>query len=91
MISNPVLDAALKRAAIVGALMGIASFIGARQQGLSWEAAIYAGVGILVAQLLLRGAGEGGYDSNRAARNHVNEGDVPMAADGITVTKVATP
>jgi hypothetical protein len=87
MISNPVLDAAFKRAALIGALLGVLAFIGARQQGIDWEQSIYGGVGAFVAALLSRGLGEGAYDSNRAARNDVNAGDVPMAAPGVTVTK----
>lgn len=91
MVSNPVLDAALKRAAILAVLLGVSAFVGARQQGLDWEPAIYAGVGALVLTLITRGLGEGGYDSNRAANNQVNDGDVPVAASGVTVIESTTP
>lgn len=89
--TNPVLDAAFKRAFIVGVLMGAGAFIGARQQGLSWEAAIYSGLGILIAQLILRGFGEGGIDARRAQTGNMNDGDVPVASDKVTVEPAVQP
>jgi hypothetical protein len=87
MINNPVFDAAFRRAALHGCLLGALAFMGARQQGLDWENSVYAFLGALVALLISRGAVEGGYDNRRAQNNNVNAGDVPMAAAGITVTK----
>ena len=66
-MSNPVINAAMTRAAMIGLLLGVLAFIGARQQGIDWEQAIYGGVGAFVASVLSRGFGEGLYDSNRAA------------------------
>jgi hypothetical protein len=90
-MSNPVINAAMTRAAMIGLLLGVLAFIGARQQGIDWEQAIYGGVGAFVASVLSRGFGEGLYDSNRAANNNVNAGDVPMAAPDVVVTEPAKP
>ena len=90
-MSNPVINAAMTRAAMIGLLLGVLAFIGARQQGIDWEQAIYGGVGAFVASVLSRGFGEGLYDSNRAANNNVNAGDVPMAAPDVVVTEPVKP
>lgn len=86
MTGNPVLDAAFRRAFILGVLLGIGAFIGARQQGLDWENAVYSGITILISTLVIRGLGEGGIDANRAATGNMNEGDVPVASSKVTVT-----
>lgn len=86
MTGNAVLDAAFKRAAILGALLGALAFIGARQQDINWENSIYAGLTALIGCLVVRGMGEGGIDARRAQTGNMNDGDVPIASDKVIVT-----
>lgn len=84
---NPVFDAAFRRAALLGALLGIIDLIKSRQFGLTWEECVLAGILTLAITLVARGLGEGGYDSNRATNNNINDGDVPVAAPRVDVVK----
>ena len=85
--TNPVFDAAFIRGALLALLTGAVTTLTSKQQGLSWEDALIAGAIVLITTLIARTGLEGGYDANRARTNNVNAGDVPVAADGVTVTK----
>ena len=88
MTGNAVLDSAAKRAILLAVLAGASAFIGARQQGLDWESAVYVALGALIPILIARLGLEGGWDSHRASTGNINAGDVPSASPKVEVIPV---
>lgn len=88
-MSNPVLDAAFKRALIYAIVAAIAAVGTAMYSDQSTREIIGAAIVAATPVFLARWGGEGLYDANRAATGKVNPGDVPEASTQVVVTKVA--
>ena len=74
--SNQVLIAALVRALLIAVVTGISAGTAALAAGSDDRQAIIAGVSAAASALLVRLAGEGTYDANRAKTGNVQPGDV---------------
>ncbi len=84
--SNQVWIAASLRALVIALVTGVSAGTAALASGSDDRQAIIAGVSAAAAALLVRLAGEGGYDSNRAKTGNVQPGDV-----GRSITVVNEP
>ena len=87
MNSNPVIDAAFKRALLAALLVGLSTFFVMLPQTDDWKLLVSGVGGAIVGVIISRLGVEGTYDANRAANGNISKGDVPEASPKVEVIK----
>lgn len=81
--------AAMIRALVLGLILAVPAFIGAREAGKDVEFAVYAALSAVAGSALVRGLVEGLYDARRQSEGNVSPADVQSNAPAVVIPDMA--